>query len=577
LRLLLALGVGAVLGFGACGSRDGGAAGATVEPTDDGLPLPAARLLLVTDLEGYLEPCGCQSRPLGGIDKLATALAEARRGGVPTVFAHAGSLFFDGLATAGSLSDTQDRWKAETLASVLGRLGLDASTLGARDGAKGLEVLAALAARAPFPLVTGEAALGGERGAAGFVVRPAGGLRVGLVGVAEDGPAGAAPPGVARPAPDDRAAVAHASAAPEESDTLQQARARVAAARAAGADVVVVLASATRRTARAIAATAGADFVLLGGVSEEEVAVPAAVEGEGDTAGAVLLHAGRHGRGLLVVDLFPWGLAQAGGGTHPASGAWTDVGAWTRRVLRARLEMQIRELATRIEAWKRDPTARPEDVAVQRERLARLQAEHAAQLARPAPSGPAFAARLVELSPEVRDDPAVERLVAEYDRRVNEHNRVALANVLPKPPIEGQPHYVGVAQCVRCHAAAVAWWRGTPHGRAYATLEARHKQFNLNCVGCHVTGYERPGGSNVTHVEGLTDVQCEQCHGPGSAHVADPTTGLAHDRDVPEHVCVTCHNHEHSDKFDYRVYRRMLRAPGHGEPLAASAVAEPAR
>ena len=45
-----------------------------------------------------------------------------------------------------------------------------------------------------------------------------------------------------------------------------------------------------------------------------------------------------------------------------------------------------------------------------------------------------------------------------------------------------------------------------------ATLTTQFKEFNLDCVGCHVTGYGRPGGSTVTHVEKLKDVQCEACH-----------------------------------------------------------------
>ena len=55
------------------------------------------------------------------------------------------------------------------------------------------------------------------------------------------------------------------------------------------------------------------------------------------------------------------------------------------------------------------------------------------------------------------------------------------------------------ARCQGCHQQAYTWWRGTPHGRAYETLTSRHKEFHLECVGCHVTGYELPGGSTVTH------------------------------------------------------------------------------
>ena len=63
----------------------------------------------------------------------------------------------------------------------------------------------------------------------------------------------------------------------------------------------------------------------------------------------------------------------------------------------------------------------------------------------------------------------------------------------------------------------------TAHAHAYATLSTQFKEFNLECVGCHVTGYERAGGTTVTHVDKLRDVQCEVCHGPGSKHVRRPS------------------------------------------------------
>jgi hypothetical protein len=105
---------------------------------------------------------------------------------------------------------------------------------------------------------------------------------------------------------------------------------------------------------------------------------------------------------------------------------------------------------------------------------------------------------------------------------VNEHNREAFKDVLPPPVPDGQSGYVGVASCSLCHQSERAFWDKTPHHAAYATLATQNKQFNLECVGCHVTGYEAPGGTTVAHVEGLTDVQCEVCHGPGSRHVGNP-------------------------------------------------------
>ena len=36
--------------------------------------------------------------------------------------------------------------------------------------------------------------------------------------------------------------------------------------------------------------------------------------------------------------------------------------------------------------------------------------------------------------------------------------------------------------------------------------------------------------------------------------------------EVPERVCVECHNAEHSDLFQYEAYRNVLIMPGHGLP-----------
>jgi hypothetical protein len=128
---------------------------------------------------------------------------------------------------------------------------------------------------------------------------------------------------------------------------------------------------------------------------------------------------------------------------------------------------------------------------------------------------------------------------------------------------------VGSAACQSCHAEAFSWWRDHPHGRAYSTLETRHKQYNLACVGCHVTGYLQPGGSTVTHLGDagtLQNVGCENCHGPGSAHVTSAGAVAPLQRNPPERVCVSCHNAEHSDTFVYDAFLRTLRVPGHGLP-----------
>jgi hypothetical protein len=124
---------------------------------------------------------------------------------------------------------------------------------------------------------------------------------------------------------------------------------------------------------------------------------------------------------------------------------------------------------------------------------------------------------------------------------------------------------VGVVTCGTCHPAPLAVWEKTAHAHAYATLEKDHKEFNLDCVSCHVTGYERPGGSTVTHVKALKNVQCEVCHGPGSRHAQSGDKSLITRRPTPE-SCTACHHPPHVHSFDAAAKMSLVLGPGHGLP-----------
>ena len=105
------------------------------------------------------------------------------------------------------------------------------------------------------------------------------------------------------------------------------------------------------------------------------------------------------------------------------------------------------------------------------------------------------------------------------------------------PPEKGQARYVGVEACTDCHDDARKVWDKTPHAHAYATLQKDFKEYNLDCVSCHVTGYDKPGGSTVTYNEKLQNVQCEKCHGPGSLHAKAPEQEGPHRRQAERRRC----------------------------------------
>jgi hypothetical protein len=82
-----------------------------------------------------------------------------------------------------------------------------------------------------------------------------------------------------------------------------------------------------------------------------------------------------------------------------------------------------------------------------------------------------------------------------------------------------------------------------------------------NCAACHTRIYHAWRGS--AHAE--EGVDCEHCHGPGSAHANNPRllrSGLV--RDVPRSTCADCHDDAADSDLDYARRRDALLASGHG-------------
>lgn len=512
-----------VLLVAACGSgrreRDAGAAAPRARPS--------FRIAFLTDVKGYLEPCGCTSRPLGGVQRLGGMLDRVRSDGVPTAFVAAGDLFLR--EPQGEAAAQQESWQAETLADVFRDLGMVALVPGRGDLRRGEPFLAELEAKSRVDWLGDASRIGTENPRTR--IERLGDTAVGLVGVTD------------------------AFGATSE-ELTSRAREDVAAVRSGGARIVVVLLRGDRRLARSIGQLEGVDFVLHGGLDTERPEPPS------ERGSSFVLEAGRQGQRLAVLDVYLHG-----------DGPFVDASPFSQRVARERLLAEVDSRNAQLARWEQDGTS-AEAIAEQRRAIDALRAE-ARTLDRPIDTsrGNAFVLDPIELAPGTPERDELAQRMEALAIRVNEHNRVAFADLLPPPAAVGEPHYVGSETCGSCHASALGWWRRHPHGRAYATLTERHHEFDLQCVGCHVTGYGRPGGSTVTHnLEGaLVNVGCESCHGPGSAHVANPgAMPRSVQREVPENVCTGCHNHEHSDQFDYSIYRARIVVPGHGLPIGGA-------
>ncbi|MBI4871196.1 MAG: cytochrome c family protein [Candidatus Riflebacteria bacterium] len=119
---------------------------------------------------------------------------------------------------------------------------------------------------------------------------------------------------------------------------------------------------------------------------------------------------------------------------------------------------------------------------------------------------------------------------------------------VPAPAPAAQPTtrsfvYWGEALCSSCHKEQAAFWKKTPHATAIDVLRRRSRVMDVQCIGCHTTGFKRPGGFDVAaKMFGYENVQCEACHGPGLEHGKGMMAATARSRET----CVGCHNEERS-------------------------------
>jgi hypothetical protein len=495
---------------------------------------PTLRLYLVSSPAGALEPCGCVKDMLGGVDHVAAYVKSQAEEAPNSVLLGAGPLFFMNTELT-SDRQTQDSWKADALARALGSAGLRAWAPGANDWAAGAETFRALASAAQASALAANLSAPGVQPVRVFEI---GGTKLGVAGISVPSQLGKLPAGVS------------------PSEPLAALKSAKAALDAQGARVRVLLAALPRGEAlRLIDQVPGFQLLVVGkpydqGESNDPPTPPALV---GST---LVVEAPNHLQALGVVDLFVRGEQfEFADGSNTAQAAELES-----------LQGRIRELEQRLSAADPSGKSSAPDLVARRADLQRLKAEQQ-QLAAPRVPAKAslFQYHLVEVREALGSQPTVHALIDGYYQRVNDHNHEVFKDKLPPPAPAGQSHYIGVEACSTCHKSERAFWDKTQHAGAYETLASAHKEFNLDCVNCHVTGYDKPGGSTVVHVENLTAVQCEVCHGPGSRHAEAPKAENL--IQLPERgLCAgTCHHppHVHSDWNVNDAWPKII-GPGHG-------------
>lgn len=144
---------------------------------------------------------------------------------------------------------------------------------------------------------------------------------------------------------------------------------------------------------------------------------------------------------------------------------------------------------------------------------------------------------------------------------------------LNNPPLLSESHYNGVETCLICHEAQYVSWSVTPHAHAWETLQIKGEDFNGECVQCHSLGFNEAQGYSVQKnpktgktiarvPEFLQNVQCENCHGIGGAHLAKED--MLEPKRL-EKTCLTCHTEKFSLHFDFA---ERLKKVNHSDAAA---------
>lgn len=79
------------------------------------------------------------------------------------------------------------------------------------------------------------------------------------------------------------------------------------------------------------------------------------------------------------------------------------------------------------------------------------------------------------------------------------------------------------------------------------------KEELVECYGCHMTGYGKPGGFvSFEKTPNMAEAGCEVCHGPGYDHVESGGDPELIKRNLKLEDCQTCHNPERVEAFDFK-------------------------
>ena len=149
---------------------------------------------------------------------------------------------------------------------------------------------------------------------------------------------------------------------------------------------------------------------------------------------------------------------------------------------------------------------------------------------------------LVPMSDKIADDPNVKAMIDKFNQDVTSLYTSGSSEKEDSVTPES-------ITCKECHAEAYEIWEKTKHAKAFQTLIDKGRQFNPDCLACHTTRFEEPGGFTMEAQQAeLRNIQCDSCHGDSAPHMEDPTA-------LPQmnpgmETCMKCHTEHRCPDFE---------------------------
>lgn len=508
---------------------------------------PAPTIFFLANLSGYTEPCGCTADILlGGIDRITQYILDARKIQPASLMIDAGDIFFEHAKLEDALVP-QERAKTSVLTQAYRTMQVAFTVPGERDFAQGTEFYLEKAKEADLKTIAANLTINDQKLPPTYTQTlsgPSGNVQTLFIGAVD---------------PALYEGIENVKATPA-ADAIKKA---LDAQKTPAHATILVFHGELGPAKELLRIFPEIDFVIIGHGPRETDQVDEA--GNGFT-----LEAYDQGRYVGALKLYnpdqkrPYKNARTGSKTELET-----------------IDRQLEHVQESIDKIPTNPDGTvPPLVARLRERYADLNTQKAAiqnaELSIPTDQR-AFYYRPIDMKPGYALNPDLKTSREAYNASLKELNMQVEREVVPVA--KGQPFFIGTAQCQTCHTQAYELWTTTQHSQAVATLEARDKVFDQTCIGCHVVGFDQPGGSVLgkltyeaelgghTFTKDLQNVGCESCHGPGSEHRLAPLDATG----TPQHIlrqptaqqCSTCHVVEHSPAFDFDTYVKRITGPGH--------------